>query len=299
MRNVATVMAPREAFRLEDSHVKAISEALAGLGAKNIDTAWLAENEAIDFFHDGDILNDHKILGAAGLADQPIDCVVQKAGDRQKKLMLADMDSTIIRQECIDEIADVLGLKDKVAAITEAAMRGELDFKASLRERVALLEGVTRDQLQGVMDTRIDFSDGAETLVKTLKKVGTRTAIVSGGFTFFVTQVQSALGFDHALANLLLCHDDKVTGRLDDDIVDADGKREFLLDLCDVMQITSNDVIAIGDGANDIPMMTEAGLSLSYCGKPAAEEAATGRLRHVSLEGALFVLGVPRFRFAA
>lgn len=297
MRHVATVMVPREAFRLDNERCKIFITALSKAGAENIRMSWLSKEEAADFLYDGPLLADTNLLSASKFVNDPIDCIVQEVGTRAKKLMLADMDSTIIRQECIDEIADVLDLKDKVAPITEAAMRGKLDFKNALKERVALLRGITRSQLQTVMDERIEYTDGARTLVKTLSTIGVKTAIVSGGFTFFISQVQKTLGFDFAQANYLLFEEDRLTGQVRDDVLDAQGKCTFLLDLADTMNISSNDVIAVGDGANDIPMMQEAGFSLAFHAKPTAAKAAKGRLNHVCLEGVLFALGIPRKQF--
>jgi phosphoserine phosphatase len=188
------------------------------------------------------------------------------------RLIAFDMDSTLIAIECVDEIADVAGKKAEVAAITEAAMRGEIaDYKESLRRRVALLKGVPAAALQRVYDERLRFNPGAERLVAACKAAGLKTLLVSGGFTFFTDRVRDRLGFDFTRSNVL-------TGRLVDqpwgDICDGAEKRKMLLETCAALSISPAQAIAVGDGANDLPMMAAAGLSVAYHAKPKVREAA-------------------------
>ena len=195
------------------------------------------------------------------------------------KLIAFDMDSTLINIECIDEIADTAGRKAEVAAITEAAMRGEIaDYKQSLRQRVALLRGVTVAHMQQVLDERLRLNPGATELVRACKKAGLKTLLVSGGFTFFTDAVQAMLGIDWTRSNVLEVQDGLLTGRLVDqawgDICDGEEKRRMLLQTCAAMGIAPTQAIAMGDGANDLPMMSVAGLSVAYHAKPTVREKA-------------------------
>jgi len=195
------------------------------------------------------------------------------------KLVAFDMDSTLIAIECVDEIADVAGKKAEVAAITEAAMRGEIaDYKESLRRRVALLKGVPASALQRVYDERLRFNPGAERLVAACKAAGLKTLLVSGGFTFFTDHVRDRLGFDFTRSNVLEIANGALTGRMVDqpwgDICDGAEKRKMLLETCAALAISPAQSIAVGDGANDLPMMGAAGLSVAYHAKPKVREAA-------------------------
>ena len=195
------------------------------------------------------------------------------------KLVAFDMDSTLIAIECVDEIADVAGKKAEVAAITEAAMRGEIaDYKESLRRRVALLKGVPASALQRVYDERLRFNPGAERLVAACKAAGLKTLLVSGGFTFFTDHVRDLLGFDFTRSNVLEIANGALTGRMVDqpwgDICDGAEKRKMLLETCAALAISPAQSIAVGDGANDLPMMGAAGLSVAYHAKPKVREAA-------------------------
>jgi phosphoserine phosphatase len=195
------------------------------------------------------------------------------------KLIAFDMDSTLINIECVDEIADAVGRKAQVAAITEATMRGEIsDFKESLRQRVALLKGVTLTSMEQVYRERLQLNPGAAELVAACKKAGMKVLLVSGGFTFFADRVRERLGIDYALSNVLEIHDGVLTGRMLDqpwgDICDGAQKRKTLLETCAQLGIEPQQAIAMGDGANDLPMMGEAGLSVAYHAKPKVREQA-------------------------
>lgn len=200
-------------------------------------------------------------------------------------LVVMDMDSTLISIECIDEIADMQGLKPQVAAITEAAMRGEIDFAESLRRRVSLLTGLEEQALQRVYDERLKLNPGAEILLATLKQHGIKTLLVSGGFTFFTEKLKLRLGLDDTHANTLEIAAGKLTGRVLGNIVDAQEKANRLVQVRDGLGLKPEQVIAMGDGANDLRMMAQAGISIAYHAKPVVREQAHYALNFVGLDG--------------
>jgi len=200
-------------------------------------------------------------------------------------LVVMDMDSTLIAIECIDEIADMQGLKPQVAAITEAAMRGEIDFAESLRRRVALLEGLDEHALQRVYDERLRLSPGAETLLEALRTRGIKTLLVSGGFVFFTERLKKRLGLDYTHANILEITDGKLTGNVKGKIFDAQGKADWLVKIRDELNLRPEQVIAMGDGANDLKMMAQAGISIAYHAKPLVRDQAGYALNFVGLDG--------------
>jgi phosphoserine phosphatase len=203
------------------------------------------------------------------------------------KLLVMDMDSTLITIECIDEIADMQGLKPQVAAITEAAMRGEIEFRESLTRRVALLEGLDASALQRVHDERMKLSPGAEIMLRAVKAAGLKTLLVSGGFTFFTDRIKERLGLDFAHANQLEIIDGKLTGRVQGGIVDAEEKMRTVERICKEMEISVGQTIVMGDGANDLRMMNIAGLSVAYRAKPIVRAQADVALNFVGLDGVL------------
>jgi len=200
-------------------------------------------------------------------------------------LLVMDMDSTLITIECIDEIADMVGVKPQVAAITASAMRGEIDFAESLVRRVALLRGLDQDALQQVYDERLELSPGAEIMLKKLKENHIKTLLVSGGFTFFTERLKQRLGLDFIAANTLEIVDGKLTGKVLGKILDAQGKADALNQLRAELGLTNEQVIGMGDGANDLKMMAVAGISIAYHAKPVVQEQATYALNYVGLEG--------------
>jgi phosphoserine phosphatase len=203
------------------------------------------------------------------------------------KLVAMDMDSTLITIECIDEIADMHGLKPQVAEITEAAMHGELDFSASLTRRVALLKGLDASALQRVYDERVQLSDGAAPMLAAVQAAGLKTLLVSGGFTYFTQRLQARLGLDYTHANTLEIENGKLTGRVLGKIVDAAEKQATVLRVCAEMGISPREAIVMGDGANDLQMMAVAGLSLAFRAKPVVREQATVGFNFVGLDGVL------------
>ena len=205
-------------------------------------------------------------------------------------LVVMDMDSTLITIECIDEIADMQGLKPQVAAITQAAMRGEIEFAESLRRRVALLKGLDEHALQRVYDERLRLSPGAETMLAKLKEHGIKTLLVSGGFVFFTERLKARLGLDYTHANTLEITDGKLTGKTLGKIVDAQDKADRLVKIRDELNLKPEQVIAMGDGANDLKMMAQAGISIAYHAKPVVREQASYALNFVGLDGLVNLL---------
>jgi len=206
------------------------------------------------------------------------------------KLVVSDMDSTLISIECIDEIADFADVKSEVSAITESAMRGELDFKESLLARVNLLGGLDELALQRVYDERLTLNPGAELMIQGLKSRGIKFALVSGGFTFFTDRLKDRLALDYSLSNTLEIINGKLTGQVTGKIVGAEAKAEFLLQKCRELNISPGQVLAIGDGANDLKMMAVAGLGVAYHAKPKVQEEADCAINHAGLEGLLALL---------
>jgi len=225
-------------------------------------------------------------------AEQQIDCAVVPDKQRlnQFGLCVMDMDSTLIAIECVDEIADMMNIKPQVAAITEAAMRGEIDFSASLKKRVALLKGLDERALQRVIDERLTLNPGVREWIAACKEHNIKTMVVSGGFTFFAHYVQQLLGLDYAVANTLEIIDGKLTGHILGDIVDAQRKADELLQRRDELGLQASQTIAIGDGANDLIMMGVAAVGIAYHAKPVVQEQASYALNYVGLEGAIYLL---------
>lgn len=235
---------------------------------------------------------------AAAVAELPVDWALTPVEHRRKKLLVADMDSTIINVECLDELADFAGLKAEIAAITERAMRGELEFEPALRERVGKLKGLARDALQRTYDERVRLNPGARTLVRTMAAHGARCVLVSGGFTFFTTRVAEAAGFHASRANVLLDDGAALTGAVQEPILGRAAKLEALQEEARALGLAPGETLAIGDGANDLDMIKAAGLGLAYRAKPLVAAEADARIDHTSLETALFFQGYARGEFA-
>lgn len=234
----------------------------------------------------------------AAIADRPIDIIIQPAEGRRKRLLVADLESTIIENEMLEELAGFLGLRAPVAEITRRAMNGEIDFVGALAERVALLRGLSESVL-GEAATRIRIMSGARSLIATLRRAGVTTALVSGGFTVFAERVAAELGFDRVVANRLDITDGKLTGTVSPSIVTGATKLETLVSLAEKLGIGLDATLAVGDGANDLPMLQAAGLGIAFRAKPAVAAASRHRIDHADLTALLYAQGYRQDEIAA
>lgn len=260
---------------------------------------WLFDEVAVDIpFESKEDLRaiENRLREARG--DLPIDIVVQPRATRRKKLFLADMDSTMIGQECIDELADFAGLKAHVAAITERAMRGEIEFEPALRERVALLKDMPVSVVDEVLADRITPTPGGRELVMTMRTHGAYTCLISGGFTLFTNAVAAKIGFQEDRANELVVHDGKFTGEVREPILGGAVKLATLIELTESFDLDDIDTLAVGDGANDLGMIQHAGLGVAYHAKPAVAATAAARIDHGDLTALLYAQGYRREQFA-
>jgi phosphoserine phosphatase len=261
---------------------------------------WLFDEVAVDIPFSGS--EDIRAIEARlreARGDLPVDIVVQPQAFRRKKLFLADMDSTMIGQECIDELADFAGLKSHVAGITARAMRGEIEFEPALRERVALLKGLPIGVVDEVLKTRITPTPGGRELVMTMRAHGAYTCLISGGFTLFTNTVAAGIGFQENRANQLLVADGKLTGEVQEPILGRAAKLATLIELRESFDLDNLDTLVVGDGANDLGMIQQAGLGVAYHAKPAVAAAAAVRIDHGDLTALLYAQGYRRDEFAA
>ena len=259
---------------------------------------WLFNEVAADIPFEGDEeigAIERRLIEARG--DLPIDIVVQPRIARRKRLLLADMDSTMIEQECVDELAEFAGVKARVAAITERAMRGEIEFEPALRERVALLKGLPVGVVDEVLKTRITLAPGGRELVATMRAHGAYTCLISGGFTVFASAIAAKIGFQENRANELVVHDGKFTGEVKEPILGREKKLATLVELLESFDLDDIDTLVVGDGANDVGMIENAGLGVAYHAKPAVAAAATARIDHGDLTALLYAQGYRREEF--
>jgi phosphoserine phosphatase len=261
---------------------------------------WLADGIACDIaLHDDEDAKDAEAKLRAVIGSRPVDLVVQQAETRRKQFLIADMDSTMIGQECIDELADVVGLKDKVATITARAMNGEIAFEPALRERVALLKGLPISVVDDVITKRITLTSGGPELIATMKAKGFYAALVSGGFTVFTSRIAATLGFDENRANILIEKDGILTGEVAEPILGKQAKVDALLDISEKLGITPEDVIAVGDGANDLGMLEIAGSGVALHAKPSVAAQAKMRIDHGDLTALLYIQGYRKSDFVS
>ncbi len=292
MENVLTLISNPAGPVLRDEVVEVAGAALYETGASEVDRPdWLAADQVCDIAFDGISPEVGYEAVRQYLQDEPYDIVAQPQAYRRKKLLVADMDSTIIAIECIDELADFAGRREEVADITERAMHGEIDFSQSLHERAAMLAGLGTDLLEAAFDERLQLTDGARELVLTMRANGAYTALVSGGFTFFTSRVRDMVGFDMDQANELIMRGDKLTGAVTEPILDPRAKLEALRRLTVENEIEREETLAVGDGANDIPMIQAAGLGVAYHAKPLVAAGAKARIDHGDLTALLYIQG--------
>ena len=293
--DIATLIASNGG--LSSADLDTARDALAGIGAMPGAPAWLDQGVAADLpFGRTDRAGARAAL--EGLLPG-VDVVVQAEAGRARKLLVADMDSTMITIECIDELADYAGIKPQIAEVTERAMRGELDFESALDARVALLKGLEESAIDRCHAERVVLMPGARALIQTMKAHGARTVLVSGGFTVFADKVAQAIGFDRAISNRLGLAGGMLDGTVARPIVGSATKRETLIAERDAGGLTSEQTLAVGDGANDIPMIEEAGLGVAYHAKPKTAAAADARIEHGDLTALLYAQGYKRADWAA
>jgi phosphoserine phosphatase len=294
MQQVCVLISSPEAAAVNDG---AVGEARRAIGG-DATWRWLSPHVACEIGIDATV-DARTLQGRLGehLNLSEIDLAILPLAHRRKRLLIADMDSTMIEQECIDELADCVGLKDRVAAITERAMRGEIAFEPAVRERVALLKGLACDALDQVARERISLMPGARTLVQTMRANGAYTALVSGGFDVFTRFVAERLGFHVNQANTLEMDGDRLSGVVREPILGRDAKREALRRLLREHGLAQEQSLAVGDGANDLAMLGEAGLGVAFRAKPAVAEAAHARIDHGDLTALLYLQGFTRDEF--
>jgi phosphoserine phosphatase len=277
--------------RLADGDISAAADALVEAGLAPYGRSWIEDDRACDLLFSGAPGGARSVL--EGLLPG-IDVVVQGESSRRRRLLVADMDSTMITVECIDELADYAGVGAEVAAVTERAMRGEIGFEGALAERVALLAGLEEAAIDRCREERVRLTPGARALVRTMKREGAFTILVSGGFTRFADPVGAEIGFDRVVANRLEMEAGRLSGRVAPPVLGAEGKRLALLDAAAERGLRSDETLAVGDGANDIPMLKEAGLGVAYHAKPAAAAAAGAAILHNDLTALLYAQGWAR-----
>jgi phosphoserine phosphatase len=299
MTLVATLISAPAAAALDGAILARVRGVLPAAAAPD----WLDPGIAVDIpFGGAGAINHRKLADflRSGLGTLPIDVVVQPAAGRRKKLLLADMDSTMIGQECIDELADYAGLKARISAITERAMRGEIEFASALTERVALLKGLPVTVVEEVIGKRITLTPGGRTLVATMRKSGAHTCLVSGGFTLFTRRIAAMIGFDEDRANrLLISSERRLTGQVAEPILGREAKLAMLRDLRLRFGLATDETLVVGDGANDLAMIEDAGLGVGYRAKPKVAEAAAAHIEHGDLTALLYAQGYRREEFAA
>jgi phosphoserine phosphatase len=295
--NVLTLIAAKPSPQVETWAATA-ARALEKLGAHLASTAWLAPKLACDIVFDGLDPDQAEAASRSALAKAPVDLIAQALDGRKKRLLLADMESTIIANEMLDEIAGLAGIKPKIAGITRRAMNGEIDFTGALKERVALLKNKPAGLLKKA-GRRIRLNPGARELVATMRAHGATTALVSGGFRIYTARIRKELGFDLDLANELILSGGKIAGTVKEPVRTGDSKLETLTSLAAEHGCPLTLTLAVGDGANDLPMLGAAGLGVAFHGKPHVVSQARHRVDHADLTALLYAQGYRREEFAA
>ena len=291
MKYVITLIGNPARRDVDEDVAAEAAETLRAAGAAPGAAEWLATSIACDLPFDGIGPEAADAAVRRALEGRPVDIVAQPAEGRRKELLIADMDSTIITVECIDELADFAGKRAEISAITERAMRGELDFEAALRERAAMLNGLPETAMAAAFEQRVALTPGARTLVMTMRAAGAYTALVSGGFDYFTARVRQLAGFDMDRANSLDVADGRLTGRVAEPILGRTAKLETLKRLIAERGLPATAVLAVGDGANDLDMIRAAGVGVAYHAKPIVAEAAGARIDHGDLTALLYLQG--------
>ncbi len=289
---VATLIADPAREPLSEATLDRAAQALAGIERRR----WLGEDVAADIVFVGE-LGPKRAAIEAGFAGAPIDVIVQPLAGREKRLLVADMDSTLIGQECVDELAACAGVGAHVASVTERAVRGEIAFEPALRERVALLAGLPETVVDEVLAKSITLNPGARTLVQTMKARGARVVVVSGGFRPFTRAVAARLGADEDRANALEISEGRLTGKAIEPILGQDAKLAALNEIAAAMGLDLSETMAVGDGANDLAMLLAAGFGAAYRAKPKVAAAAHARINHGDLTALLYAQGIRRKEF--
>lgn len=297
MDNVATLISG--ANGLDDTTIGSARNALARHGVETGPVEWLAPDIACDIPFDGGAPHALQKAIRNDLGESLVDVVAQPRAGRRKRLLVADMDSTIITVECVDELAAAVGCGEQVATITARAMAGDIEFESALKERVALLANTSVETLADVFERKVDLSPGARTLVRTMSRHGAYTALISGGFRYFTERVGQRAGFDWNRGNVLEIVDGRLTGRLVPPILGRDEKRASLHRLALDHNVPPKNAIAVGDGANDLDMIRDAGMGVAYRAKPIVADCARARIEHADLTALLYVQGYPRSTFVA
>jgi phosphoserine phosphatase len=285
---VATLVASPANPAVTEARIRAAAQALGHATETTVLASGIAADLVVPDTMDG---KRAELVLRSALGDDPVDIIVQPLATRRKRLFLADMDSTMIEQECIDELADYVGLRPEVSEITERAMRGEIAFEPALRERVALLRGLPAAIVTEIIATRITLTPGGPDLVRTMRANGAYTALVSGGFTLFTGPISAAIGFHEHRSNELLLEDGHLVGRVQEPILGREAKRATLVELRQRLGLSHQETLAVGDGANDLAMLAEAGLGVAFHAKPAVAAAAHARIDHAELTALVYAQG--------
>ena len=297
MTLVLTLTSDRLIYKLHPELLHQVEQLIILKGATNCSNCWLAQGMAAEINFDGIPINVALEAVELFLEKVPVDKNIQKTGNRRKKMLLADMDSTILQIETLDEIGQAIGKAREIAEITEKAMNGDIDFETALRNRVKLLAGLNINQLIEFALEKLVITQGASTLVKTMRANGAATALVSGGFTVITEIIREKLNFDLSYGNTLVVDSSIVTGNLKPPIIDDVAKATILDKECEKSEISRHDTLAVGDGANDIPMLASAGLGVGFRPKPVVKKHVSNIIEHCDLRGILFLQGYAENEF--
>ncbi len=292
--HVLTFIGDAESRPIDADHIEKVCHQLSIVGK----TVWLAENEACDIFIKSSLPADNIAKKAREiLSGTEIDVVCTPVKRRQKKLLISDMDSTVINQECIDELADAFGVGSRIREITTAVVDGKINFSDALRQRVELMKGLDQSLLEKVYKDRITLKTGARTLVQTMRQNGAYCILVSGGFSYFTKRIAERIGFHDQQANDLAFENERLTGEVCEPILGRRAKLETLNRLCEENKIKPSDILAVGDGANDIMMIEAAGLGVAFHGSKALKERANACIEYSDLTALLYVQGYTKSQF--